>query len=72
MWQDQRYDAGPDSFESLHYVQEDGYIHAVDLRTRGRGEVTNRLVQLYFWTVGLGTLRHVGTSDHLHVELRRR
>jgi len=57
---------------SLHYVQEDGYIHAVDLRTRGRGVVKNRLVQLYFWTVGLGTLRHVGTGDHLHVELRPR
>src|SRR5207249_2314672 len=46
---------------SLHYVQADGYIHAVDLRTRGRSEVKNRLVQLYFWSVGLGTLRHVGT-----------
>ncbi len=54
---------------SLHYVQGDGYIHAVDLRTRGRGEVKNRLVQLYFWSTGLGTLRHVGTADHLHVEL---
>jgi hypothetical protein len=57
---------------SLHYVQDDGYVHAVDLRTRGRSELKNRLVQLYFWTVGLGTLRHVGTSDHLHVELRLR
>ena len=54
---------------SLHYVQGDGYVHAVDLRTRGRGEVKNRLVQLYFWSAGLGTLRHVGTADHLHVEL---
>src|SRR6059058_4886373 len=55
--------------ESLHYVQADGYINAVDLRTRGRSGVKNRLVQLYFWSVGLGTLRHVGTADHLHVEL---
>jgi len=54
---------------SLHYVQADGYIHAVDLRTGGRSGVKNRLVQLYFWSVGLGTLRHVGTADHLHVEL---
>ena len=54
---------------SLHYVQGDGYVHAVDLRTRGRSEVKARLVQLYFWSVGLGTLRHVGTADHLHVEL---
>src|SRR6058998_2145799 len=29
-------------------------------------------LQLYFWSVGLGTLRHVGTGDHLHVELRLR
>ncbi len=54
---------------SLHYVQGDGYVHAVDLRTRGRSEVKDRLVQLYFWSAGLGTLRHVGTADHLHVEL---
>ena len=54
---------------SLHYVQGDGYVHAVDPRTRGRSEVKNRLVQLYFWSAGLGTLRHVGTADHLHVEL---
>jgi len=31
--------------------------------------VKNRLVQLYFWCLGFGTLRHVGTADHLHVEL---
>jgi hypothetical protein len=54
---------------SLHYVQHDGYTHAADLRTAGRGEVVSRLVQLYFWSMGFGTLRHVGTADHLHVEL---
>ena len=54
---------------SLHYVQRDGYAHAADLRTAGRGVVKNRLVQLYFWSMGFGTLRHAGTSDHLHVEL---
>jgi hypothetical protein len=54
---------------SLHYVQGDGYTHAADLRTAGRGMVRNRLVQLYFWSMGFATLRHVGTSDHLHVEL---
>jgi hypothetical protein len=54
---------------SLHYVQRDGYAHAADLRTAGRGIVKNRLVQLYFWSMGFGTLRHTGTSDHLHVEL---
>ena len=59
----------PPNDGSLHYVQRDGYAHAADLRTAGRGMVTNRLVQLYFWSMGFGTLRHTGTSDHLHVEL---
>lgn len=54
---------------SPHYKQRDGYGHAADLRTAGRGEVRNRLVQLYFWIMGFVTLRHVGTADHLHVEL---
>jgi len=54
---------------SLHYVQRDGYAHAADLRTAGRGELENRLVQAYFWSMGFATLRHNGTSDHLHVEL---
>ena len=54
---------------SLHYVQRDGYAHAADLRTTGRGVLRNRLVQLYFWSMGFATLRHVGTGDHLHVEL---
>src|SRR6266567_1436245 len=54
---------------SLHYVQRDGYAHAADLRTAGRGELKNRLVQVYFWSMGFATLRHVGTGDHLHVEL---
>jgi hypothetical protein len=54
---------------SLHYVQQDGYAHAADLRTVGRGLVKNRLVQLYFWAMGFDTLRHTGTADHLHVEL---
>jgi len=54
---------------SLHYVQADGYVHAIDLRTAGRSFVKNRLVQAYFWCMGFATLRHVGTADHLHVEL---
>jgi hypothetical protein len=54
---------------SLHYLQRDGYIHAIDLRTAGRGFVRNRLVQAYFWSMGFATLRHVGSADHLHVEL---
>jgi hypothetical protein len=54
---------------SLHFIQADGYAHAADLRTAGRGELTNRLVQVYFWSMGFATLRHMGTADHLHVEL---
>ena len=59
----------PPNDGSLHYVQSDGYAHAADLRTAGRGMVKNRLIQLYFWSMGFGTLRHMGTGDHLHVEL---
>ena len=55
-----------------HYRQPDGWVHAVDLRTRGRGEIRNRVVQLYFWCMGFSTLRHVGTADHLHVQLATR
>lgn len=55
---------------SLHYRQRDGWVHAVDLRTANRGWFRNRLVQLYFWGMGFNTLRHVGTADHLHVDLR--
>jgi hypothetical protein len=52
-----------------HYKQSDGWIHAVDLRTNGRTAVKNRGVQFYFWLMGFDTRRHVGTADHLHVEL---
>lgn len=55
---------------TLHYMQRDGWVHAVDLRTRDRGAIKNRSVQLYFWAMGFSTLRHVGTADHLHVQLR--
>jgi len=54
---------------SLHYVQRDGYTHAADLRTAGRSELKNALVRVYFWSMGFATLRHVGSGDHLHVEL---
>ncbi|HYK82605.1 MAG TPA: hypothetical protein VEU55_05620 [Gemmatimonadales bacterium] len=57
---------------SLHYAQRDGYVHAADLRTSDRSWLTNRLVQLYFLAMGFDTLRHVGTADHLHVELALR
>jgi len=62
----------PVNDRTKHYVQSDGWVHAVDLRTRGRGVIRNRLVQLYFWSMGFSTLRHVGTADHLHVQLATR
>jgi len=54
---------------SLHFRQPTGFVHAVDLRTNGRPRVENLLVELYFLMMGFETLRHVGTSDHLHVSL---
>jgi hypothetical protein len=52
---------------SLHYPQADGWVHAVDLRTRS--PFRSVLVEWYFRAMGFKTLRHVGTSDHLHVYL---
>ena len=54
---------------SLHFVQEDGYAHAVDLRTIGRSGWRNLLMEGYFKAMGFRTLRHTGTADHLHVSL---
>lgn len=55
---------------SLHFIQEeDGYAHALDLRTKGRSETANFLIETYFNLMGFRTLRHVGTADHLHVSL---
>ena len=62
----------PVNERTKHYRQRDGWVHAVDLRTRGRGAIRNRAVQLYFWSMGFSTLRHVGTADHLHVQLATR
>jgi hypothetical protein len=62
----------PVNDRTKHYQQRDGWVHAVDLRTRGRGEIANRMIQFYFWIMGFSTLRHVGTADHLHVQLRTR
>jgi len=55
---------------SLHFEQETGFVHALDLRTRGRSELRNRAVELGFWALGFHSLRHVGTADHLHLSLR--
>ena len=59
----------PTNSRTRHYKQADGWIYAVDLRTTERGVIKNRGVQFYFWLMGFETRRHVGTADHLHVEL---
>jgi hypothetical protein len=59
----------PEPEWSLHYRQEDGWVHAFDLRTSGRSAIRNWLTGVYFRTLGFRVLRHVGTADHLHVSL---
>lgn len=59
----------PVNRRSLHYVQSNGYVHAVDLRTHGRAEWKNWLTRMTINIIGLKTIRHVGTADHLHVYL---
>lgn len=59
----------PENERSLHYPQATGYIHALDLRTAGRAEWKNRLLETGFRLLGMNTLRHAGTADHLHIAL---
>src|SRR6266581_3510828 len=59
----------PENLRSRHYRGADGWVHAVVLRTTDRGVIKNRGVQFYFWLMGFDTRRHIGTADHLHVEL---
>ncbi len=54
---------------SLHYTQPSGYVHAIDLRTIGQSELRNFLLQTTLRMMGLKTIRHVGSADHLHVAL---
>ena len=60
----------PAAEASLHFEQDTGFVHALDLRTRDRSEMRNRMVELTFWALGFHSLRHVGTADHLHLSLR--
>jgi hypothetical protein len=62
----------PVNHGSRHLRQHDGYVRAVDLRTTGRGFLRNTLSVVYFRVMGFATLRHVGTADHLHVEIPTR
>ena len=59
----------PMNRESLHFEQSDGYVHAVDLRTRGRIPLRNWLLERALRGLGFDTLRHRGTADHLRVSL---
>ncbi|MFO7798249.1 hypothetical protein [Rhodohalobacter sp.] len=60
----------PVNRRSLHYRQDSGYVHAVDIRTIGHGILRNALLRGSLELMGFRTIRHVGTADHLHVELR--
>ena len=60
----------PPNEASLHFEQESGFVHALDLRTIGRPEWRNRAAEIAFRAMGFHTLRHMGTADHLHVSLR--
>ena len=62
----------PVNQSSLHYRQDSGYVHAIDIRTIGRGMVRNALLRGSLELMGFRTIRHVGTADHLHVELEKR
>lgn len=62
----------PVNHGSMHLRQPDSYVRAIDLRTSGRGFLRNVLAVAYFRIMGFTTLRHVGTADHLHVELPSR
>ena len=57
---------------TMHYPQPDSWVHAIDVRTIGHTAVRNFALAWYFRAVGLRVVRHVGTADHLHVELTRR
>ena len=57
---------------SLHYPQRDGFVYAMDLRTRGRNTLRNGLLAWYFRLMGFNVLRRVGTADHLHISISPR
>ena len=54
---------------SMHYPQNDGFVHAIDLRTIGHSEFRNKTLEWSLRAMGLKIIRHVGTADHLHVAL---
>ena len=59
----------PINQSSLHFPQADGYVHAIDLRTKGHSEFRNFMLSNSLRLMGFKTLRHVGSADHLHISL---
>ncbi|MEP1152636.1 MAG: hypothetical protein ABJH08_12990 [Balneola sp.] len=59
----------PVNQNSLHFSQPDGFVHAIDLRTKGHSEIRNFILRHSLRMMGFETLRHVGTGDHLHISL---
>ncbi len=59
----------PINQSSLHFPQPDGYVHAIDLRTKGHSEFRNFMLSNSLRLMGFKTLRHVGSADHLHISL---
>jgi hypothetical protein len=54
---------------SKHYLQWDGYAHAVDLRLRDAGPWRRWFRQGLFLVMGLRAERHQGSAEHLHIYL---
>lgn len=59
----------PPNTASAHFKQPDGFIHAVDLRTKNRSGWQNLALSLYYRVLGYKVIRHRGTADHLHIEM---
>lgn len=62
----------PPNQNSLHFEQDDGFVHAIDLRTKNRSAFQNAVLRFTFRAAGFNTMRHTGTADHLHVSVPQR
>ena len=54
---------------SLHYKQSNGYVHAIDIRTKNRTLVAIFCTKIYFKLMGFQVLHHTGTAEHIHISL---
>ena len=55
---------------SMHLIQDDGYSHALDLRTRNKSRTGVLAITTYYELLGFYTLEHIGTGIHLHVHIK--